>query len=364
MKKIIFFMPNIERGGIEKNLVILGNYFLKRKFKVEIFYSRISLDIKKKLSKKIILNKSKNYINITFLSHRINNSLNTFINLFLSKNRQKTIILSMQDHPFAILAAKKNNINCVLRIANHPSHSLKFFNNFFKLKIKLFIKIFFYKFAEGIICNSKSSTLFLKNKKINKNITCIYNPTLLKKNNISKKKRYILTVGRLEKQKNISGIILAFKQIHKNFKNYKLIIIGSGQEKMKLKKIVNENKISQNVKFLKFNAPDKYFKNSKIFILNSFFEGLPNVLIEALNFRLPIISTDCESGPKEILLNGKYGFLTDINNEKLLAKKIKYVLKNYSIAKKKSRLGFESLNRFDLNNQCKKYENFIANFIK
>ena len=362
MKKIIFFMPNIERGGIEKNLIILCNYFQKKNFEIEIFYSKISEEIKKKLNKNIILNQAKNYINFKFLPNRINNSINTFISLFISKIKYKTIILSMQDHPFAILVARKKKLNCVLRIANHPDHSLKFFNNLFKLKIKLFIKLFFYRYAKGIICNSKSSAFYLKNKKINKNIVCIFNPIKLKKNINSSKKNYLLTVGRLENQKNIKGIILAFKQIHRNFKNYKLIIVGSGQEKKMLEELVHKNQLNDKVKFYKFNNPEKYYKSSKIFILNSFFEGLPNVLIEALNYKLPIISADCESGPREILSNGKYGFLTNVNDNYLLAKKIKYVLKNYSIAKKKSKLGFESLNRFELHVQCKKYENFLLKF--
>ena len=104
--------------------------------------------------------------------------------------------------------------------------------------------------------------------------------------------------------------------------------------------------------------------SSKLFILNSFFEGQPNVLIEALNYKLPIISTDCESGPNEILSNGKFGFLTSIDNPLLLSKKISYALENYILAKNKSKLGFKSLNRFDIKTQCSKYEKYIIRFIK
>ena len=76
MKKIIFFMPNIERGGIEKNLLLLSNYFINKKYQVKIIYSSISKEIKKKLNNKIELDKSKKYIKFWFFSERINNSIN------------------------------------------------------------------------------------------------------------------------------------------------------------------------------------------------------------------------------------------------------------------------------------------------
>jgi glycosyltransferase involved in cell wall biosynthesis len=364
MKKIIFFMPNIERGGIEKNLVLLSKYFINKDYSIEIIFSKISEDIKNNLDKRIKLNKSKNFIKKKFFSERINNSINSFINLILLNTKKKSIIISMQDHPFAIAASKKLNLKCILRIANHPSNSIKFFNKFYKYKFKLFIKLFFYNFASGIICNSKSSTSYLKSKTNNKNIINIYNPILLDK--INKKfhrKNYLLTVGRLEDQKNIKGIILAFKKIEKDYPKFKLVVVGSGQEETVLKELVKVNDISHKVKFIKYKDPKRYYKESKLFILNSFWEGLPNVLIESLNYKLPIISTDCESGPKEILLNGKYGFLTQVDSPLLLSRKISFILNNYKLAEKKSSLGFKSLKRFDITSQCQKYERFINKII-
>ena len=75
-KKIIFFVPNIDDGGIEKNLIILSNYFLKKNHDVEIIFSRISKNISKKLNSKIILKKTNNYFNLKFLNERVNNSIN------------------------------------------------------------------------------------------------------------------------------------------------------------------------------------------------------------------------------------------------------------------------------------------------
>ena len=362
MQSILFFIPNIERGGIEKNLVILSNYFVNKNYKVEIICSKISSEIKKKLNKKIRVIKCKNYIFLPLVPTRILNSINLFIYLlFFYVSKRKQIILSMQDHPFSLIASKIKNIHCVIRIANHPAGSLKFYNNFFKFFIKINIKKIFYFLSSGIICNSKSSTNFFKKIYRKKKIINIYNPikiNLRKKEN-KKISNDIISVGRLQNQKNFYGLIKAFSIVLKKFPKKKMIIIGSGQEEKKLKYLSKELKINKQVKFLKYQNAEQKILNSKIFILNSLWEGLPNILIEAQMLKTPIISTNCESGPNEILNKGKLGYLTPVDNEKKLALKIINVLNNYGAAKKKAQLGLKYLNRFELNSQCQKYEKFL-----
>ena len=364
IKKIIFFIPNIEQGGIEKNFLILIKYFLKKNFKVEVLYSEISKNILPKIDKKICLTKSKNYFNIlnSIFSKRISNSINCFFYFILKfKTEENCILFSMQDHPFSIILAKIKRISCILRIANHPESSLKFFNNKIFFFFKLFIKLFFYKYANGIICNSRSSALFLKSK-INNNIITIYNPLVLKKKIRRKRRNFLLSVGRLEKQKNFIGLIEAFSIVLKKFPKFKLIIIGSGSEKKLLLNKLYRLKIKKKVIFKNFIKPDHYFLTSKIFILNSFFEGMPNVILESLSYKCPVISSNCESGPKEILKNGKYGYLVPVNNQKLLAKKIEFAINNYKLIKKKTDKAFINLKEFFYEKQCKKYEDFINKF--
>jgi glycosyltransferase involved in cell wall biosynthesis len=365
IKKIIFFIPNIEQGGIEKNLLILTKYFANKNYNVEVLYSKISKDILSKIDRRITLKKSQNYIKIFnfIFSIRVINSINCFIYfIFKLKKEKNSIIFSMQDHPFAIMLSKIKKLNSIIRIANHPNSSLKFFNNKISFYIKLFIKIFFYRFANGIICNSKSSALFLK-KIINNNILTIYNPIFLKKKIKNKKRQNILlSVGRLEKQKNFEGLINAFNIVLNKFPKYKLMIIGSGSQKNNLKKKITQLKISNKVIFKSFTKPDSFFLTSKIFVLNSFFEGMPNVILESLSYKCPVISANCESGPREILKNGKYGYLVPINKSELLAKKIEFTLNNYKKAKSKANKAFLYLKNFSHQKQCERYERFVSEF--
>lgn len=362
-KKIIFFVPNIDDGGIEKNLILLSNYFLKNNHNVEIIFSRISKKILKKLNSRIIFKKTNNYLNLRFLNERVNNSINCFIFCLLKlKVKKQSVLFSMQDHPFGVLLSLIKNIPSIIRIANHPIGSLKYFNNFFIYKIKLFIKLIFYHFANVIVCNSKESARYIKGALLyKKKIYSIYNPINKKKHRgkYKRKKYELVTIGRLEKQKNLEGLIDSIRLTSKKIPMIKLTIVGKGSQKSKLKKLVKEFKLTNHVKFKNFTTPYMYYKNKGIFILNSFFEGLPNVLIEAMQHEIPIISSKCQSGPTEILLNGKYGCLTKVNNPKDLSIKIEKVILNYSDAIKKAKIALKSLNRFDEKKQCLKYLKLI-----
>ena len=154
-------MPTIEGGGIEKNLLILTDFFIKKNFTVYLFYSSINESIKQKLNTKIIKKKSKKYIFFNCFNKRIWDSLNCSINLFFLINEKKqSIIFSLQSSIFSIIISKLKNIKIVTRIANHPTASLLFFNNFLFYKIKINIKTLIYKLSDGIICNSIESKKF------------------------------------------------------------------------------------------------------------------------------------------------------------------------------------------------------------
>jgi len=161
-------------------------------------------------------------------------------------------------------------------------------------------------------------------------------------------------------QKNFEGLIKSFYLFNKKYKDYKLIIAGDGPLRKKLEVLSKNLNIDKKVIFVgwKHNL-DKYYKKSKIFILNSVYEGLGNVLIDAVNYNLPIITTNCKSGPSEIVDHGKGGFVIPINSEIKLYKKMIYVEKNYHIAKVKSLYAKKRINRFLYKKNSQKYLLFI-----
>lgn len=140
------------------------------------------------------------------------------------------------------------------------------------------------------------------------------------------KEDYICSVGRLdEKDKDFTTLIKSFYiLIKENTIKEKLFLIGDGPDKYKLKNLVKELGIETNVKFLgKKSNPYIWMKNSKLFILSSKSEGFGLVLLEALYLGKKIISSDCPVGPREILENGKYGYLFEVGDIESLSKLIK-----------------------------------------
>lgn len=200
---------------------------------------------------------------------------------------------------------------------------------------------------------------------ISKNkIKKIYNPFNFKEirekaqdyTNISKienkllEKDFICTVTRLdEHQKDTISLIEAYKKLYNQNKTiYKLYIIGDGPHKSQLQKLVKNYNLEKNVLFLgkKIN-PYIWMKNSNIFVLSSKFEGLPTVLIEVMALNTFIISSNCKTGPKEILLDGFCGDLFEVKNINDLASKIDNAIKNNTYRNKKVKNANNKLNRFD-----------------
>ena len=119
-----------------------------------------------------------------------------------------------------------------------------------------------------------------------------------------------------------------------------------------------------NIKLLGYKEKAyKFMNKASVFILSSKYEGLPNVLIEAQQFNLPIISTNCPSGPNEILMNGKLGELYPVSNYRSLYKKIEEFYFNQKKLIKKSNKSKKYLIRFDREDNCKKYYKVINKYI-
>jgi glycosyltransferase involved in cell wall biosynthesis len=136
----------------------------------------------------------------------------------------------------------------------------------------------------------------------------------------------ILGVGRLEPQKDFPTLLRAFALLRKKQKA-RLMILGDGNLRPMLEALVKELGVEKDVQLPGFNNnPYAYMKRADVFVLSSVLEGLPTVLIEAMALGTPVVSTDCKSGPKEILGNSGYGTLVPTENPEALAAAIEKTL--------------------------------------
>jgi glycosyltransferase involved in cell wall biosynthesis len=138
----------------------------------------------------------------------------------------------------------------------------------------------------------------------------------------------ILGVGRLVPQKDFATLIKAFSGVRQSRPAH-LVIIGEGRQRSALTTLAQNLGIEKDVWMPGFfDNPYAFMSRASMLVLSSTYEGLPNVLIEALACGCPIVSTDCPSGPSEILDKGKYGTLVPMRDNEALAQAIHHTLDN------------------------------------
>lgn len=136
----------------------------------------------------------------------------------------------------------------------------------------------------------------------------------------------ILAVGRLAPQKDFHTLIRAFAQV-KKVKSSRLMILGSGKDKASLEQLISDLGLQTDVRLSGFvHNPYNYMKQSAMLVLSSAWEGLPTGLIEAMALGTPVVATNCPSGPKEILADGKYGKLIPVGDVEQMAEAMISVL--------------------------------------
>jgi len=240
---------------------------------------------------------------------------------------------------------------------------------FMKTLLIYSVKIF-YDRADILVGVSNGVSRNLKrNFRLKKKVITIYNgvniPLLHSKIDLRVKNKIIITVTRLDKQKDVKNLINAFYLLQKQLLGVKLWILGDGPERNELELLVEKYQLKGKVLFFGWiNNIDKYLLRAGLFVLSSKREGLPYSLLEAMKFGLPIVSTNSPYGPKEILDKGKYGILVPVKRPDIMHKSIYLLLtdrKKYIYYSNRSR---ERSRYFSINKTIEEYNNLFITLSK
>lgn len=350
--KILLFIPSLEGGGAEKVCQILANYLAKEGYDIYLATVHPNGVFRSNLLKSV--NTKIFYKKTTFSSFKS-------LNLYIDEIDPDVIISFMESANLLLIFCKLiSKIKFKLIITSHCSIKYSIRSSF-KNKILFFLVKYFYHHADirvgvsnGVSLEFDNFCKFLTSKSIT-----VYNPIDIPVRKLIPKSDEsiytILSVGRLEPQKDFNTLIKAFSYFL-NFKSARLIILGEGQCRNELSKLIIDLNLTESVIMPGFvENVDHYYSMANMFVMSSIFEGFGNVIVEALNFGLPIVSTDCDWGPSEILDHGKYGILVPKGDPIRLCEAMVHTSKSNIDPEIQIRRGAE----FSTQNACNKYINLI-----
>lgn len=157
----------------------------------------------------------------------------------------------------------------------------------------------------------------------------------------------VLSVGRLEPQKDFGVLLRAFAAIRAKLE-CRLVIVGEGGDRASLEALAGELGVAGDVEFPGHRAnPYSYMSRAALFVLSSSYEGLPNVVIEAQACGVPVLSTDCPTGPREILLDGTAGVLVPVGDGEAMAEEGVRLLTDRAFAQSLADEATAHLSRFE-----------------
>lgn len=330
---ISLFIPSLAGGGAERSMVVLANELSLIGYKVDFL---IAVD----LEQEFYLDTLNSNINIIrFKANRTLFSLNRYIQYL--KIAKPNCIISTIKHSnivsyFARLFGNKAS-TLIFREANTPSLEK---TRSILYKFSLFFVKHIYRNVDYVVAVSQGVYNDLRSYYgiSESKLKLIYTPTQIalvrEKSKIDEPNTWlddpnlkvIVSVGRLAPQKDYPTLIDAFSKIRCK-ENTRLIILGEGEKRGELEKQVIEYNLENFVSFIGFKENVfSYIRKADVFVLCSKYEGLPGVLIQALICGTPVVSSDCPSGPFEILDGGKFGKLFTVGDSGELASRLDEVL--------------------------------------
>jgi glycosyltransferase involved in cell wall biosynthesis len=333
MQNLVFITRNLKAGGAERVIAQLANHFVNKDINCKIITldnEEVFYELNKKIELYSIGRKSNNSYIDKFQRYR---ELRRYL-----KINKPDIILTLPEEIgiYVIPSLIGTKIPVVVSERNNPWVMP------WKKETRLLRKLF-YPFAAGFIFQTNQAASFFP-ESIRKKGIVLPNPLDLKRipqSWVGEKQKEILGAGRLETQKNFPLLIKAFAKFYKLNTDYSLTIYGEGSQREDL-----EDLASSLLPKSAYSFPGKTtelvekMKYAQIFVLSSDFEGMPNVLIEAMAMGMPVISTDCPSGGAADLINNGYnGLLVPVGDEEAMFNSMREIAENESL---RSTIGFNA----------------------
>ena len=327
---ITMMIGGLSGGGAERVVCNLSNYLSRRHnvtiltmsedepaYHLEKNVRRLSLHLKKESNNTVLKNLTR---------------LRRFRKYLVKENADVFVV--MLPGTINFMLAHRHLIKSPIIISERGDPSIIYNRSFIQ---RLFVKNLYSK-ADNYVFQTEEAQKFYEpyiNKK-GEIIPNAINEEFIKPKFKGERRKAIVSVGRLNTQKNFLLLIEAFSKILPDFPEYKLEIYGEGQQRSELTKKIEHLGVSENVQLRGYvNGITSYIENASLYVLSSNYEGMPNSLMEAMVLGIPSISTNCPvGGPRFLIDSGVNGFLVSMNDSNQMAQRMKQILLSPDLAKK------------------------------
>ena len=325
---IAIYVPSLSGGGAERVMLDLATGLLDRGIRVDLVLVRAEGDYLSQVPVGLRI--------IDLNSHRAAASLLKLVS-YVRRERPAALLSTLAEANVIGLVAKlllRGRLRVVTRIANTYSEELAIGS--FKHRQALRLLKLLLPMADSIVAVSQgvADDLCELLPPVSHKVATIYNP-VVRPDIVNQAKvpvehpwfnagssPVILSAGRLTMVKDHATLLRAFAEVRR-LRPARLVILGVGPERENLLELADGLNVSQHVDLPGFDVnPFAYMSRASVFVLSSRYEGFPNVLAQAMACGTPVVSTDCRSGPSEILEDGKWGHLVPVGDWRAMAEAI------------------------------------------
>ena len=361
--RLVVYQSRMHGGGAQRVTLVMLNNLDRKRFDPILVLRRRGGDLEPYVPPDVP---------VYYLDSRVRSAWFRLARLLRKLSPDVTLSMSTMGNLTACLAHFAGRIDSPLLVAEHNTLSQAWGSSKLQLSWVSFQKSLLYRRAQHVIAVSRgvADDLAARTRISDGKIRVIYNPVIARGfyQRASAEvdhpwfhdgSRIILAASRLVPQKDLPVLLESFRLLRAE-RSARLMILGDGPLRKPMEGLACELGIADDVDFLGFevDAPS-YMKRCTVFALSSRYEGLPVALIEAMACGVPVVSTDCPSGPAEIVTHERDGLLVPVRNPAALAGALKRLLDDPGLRERLGRAGQQRAAHFTVENLLPEYEELI-----